>query len=98
MNDRARRTLYLVAGMYVFYLGIKLIVGFANGAEGNPIVSLAGGILFLGAGGWLIVDYIIKTIRSVKAQDEKVTEDVEDVLEEALGQNSAETEEVEEEK
>ena len=81
MNDRARRTLYLVAGMYVFYLGIKLIVGFANGIEGNPIVSLVGGILFLGAGGWLIVDYIIKTIKTFKAKDAEPTEEPEETEE-----------------
>lgn len=81
MNDRARRTLYLVAGMYVFYLGIKLIVGFANGAEGNPTVSLVGGILFLVAGGWPIVDYIIKTIKLFKEKDAEPIEETEEVEE-----------------
>ena len=81
MNDRARRTLYLVAGMYVFYLGIKLIVGFVNGAEGNPIVSLIGGILFLGAGGWLIVDYVIKTIKHFKEKDAEPAEELKETEE-----------------
>ena len=82
MNDKARRTLYLVAGMYIFYLGIKLVIGFVNGAEGNPIVSIAGGALFLLAGGWLIVDYIVKTVKAFKEKDAEPTEEIEEVEEE----------------
>ena len=73
MDNRARRTLYLVAGMYIFYLGIKLIISFTKGVDGNPIVSLVGGILFLACGIVLIVDYIRKT---KKAVEEKYQDDV----------------------
>ena len=77
MNNKSRRTLYLVAGMYVFYLGIKLINSFIKGADGNPVVSLIAGILFLGCGGFLIVDYVIKSKRAFEeAQNQE-----EDVIE-----------------
>ena len=75
MNDKARRTLYLVAGMYVFYLGVKLMIGFIQKSEGNPTVSIIGGVLFLAVGGWLIVDYVVKTVRAFK---EKESEEVEE--------------------
>ena len=75
MNNKSRRTLYLVAGMYVFYLGIKLVNSFIKGADGNPIVSLVAGILFLAVGGFLIVDYIIKSKKAFEEaqnQEEEV--------------------------
>lgn len=82
MNDKARRTLYLVAGMYVFYLGVKLMIGFIQKSEGNPIVSLIGGVLFLAVGGWLIVDYIVKTVKAFQEKDTEPTEEIEEAEEE----------------
>ncbi len=96
MDNRARRTLYLVAGMYVFYLGIKLIGSFIKGAEGNPVVSLIGGILFLGCGGFLIVDYIIKTKKAFQEsqnENEEVVEGEATVIEETNTGDEPEKEE-----
>lgn len=75
MSGKSRRTLYLVAGIYVFYLGIKLINSFVKGTGGNPIVSLVGAIFFLGCGGFLIVDYIRKT-RNAYVDEQNQKEDV----------------------
>ena len=85
MSGKSRRTLYLVAGIYVFYLGIKLVNSFIKGTGGNPIVSLAGGILFLGCGGFLIVDYIRKTRNAYKEeqnQEDDIVESEATVVEE----------------
>lgn len=75
MSNKSRRTLYLVAGIYVFYSGIKLISSFMKGTGGNPMVSLIGGILFLGCGGFLIVDYIRKT-RNAYKEEQNQEEDI----------------------
>ena len=58
MNDNSRRALYLVAGVYLVYLGGKLVWQFINGIGGNPAVSSIGGVVFLFAGIFLVVDYI----------------------------------------
>ena len=75
MNNKSRRTLHLIAGMYVFYLGIKLVNSFIKGADGNPIVSLVAGILFLAVGGFLIVDYIVKSKKAFE-EAQKQEEDL----------------------
>lgn len=85
MDDRARRTLHLVAGMYVFYLGIQLIGSFIKNTDGNPIVSLVGGLLFLGVGGFLIVNFIIKTRKAIlesKEEKEELLEEIDENQEE----------------
>ena len=58
MNDNSRRALYLVAGVYLVYLGGKLVWQFIKGIGGNPAVSIIGGVGFLFAGIFLVVDYI----------------------------------------
>ena len=58
MNDNSRRALYLVAGVYLVYLGGKLVWQFLKGIGGNPAVSIIGGVVFLFAGIFLVVDYI----------------------------------------
>lgn len=50
MNDNSRRALYLVAGVYLVYLGGKLVWQFIKGIGGNPAVSIIGGVVFLFAG------------------------------------------------
>ena len=47
MNDNSRRALYLVAGVYLVYLGGKLVWQFIKGIGGNPAVSIIGGVVFL---------------------------------------------------
>ena len=58
MNDNSRRALYLVSGIYLVYLGGKLVWQFIKGIGGNPAVSIIGGVAFLFAGIFLVVDYI----------------------------------------
>lgn len=58
MNENSRRALYLVAGMYLIYLGGKLVWQFMKGTGGNPTVSIIGGVIFLFVGVFLVVDYI----------------------------------------
>ena len=75
MNNKSRITLYLVAGIYIIYLGINLVKGYINGEGGNPTVSLIGGIVFLAVGVWMFVSSIRKMVCAFKeAQNEEVEE------------------------
>ncbi len=48
---------WTLAGVYLIYLGGKLLLGVVNGeAEGIPLwVAISAGILFLAVGGWLLL-------------------------------------------
>ncbi|MCQ2507749.1 MAG: hypothetical protein MJ097_03040 [Dorea sp.] len=52
MNQRSRLTLYVLAGLYLLYTGVKLLGDVLRGNPGNFVVELIFGILFLvlGAG------------------------------------------------
>lgn len=58
MNEKGRKTLYLVAGLYLIYLAGSLLYGLVKGESGNQAVMVGCGILFLAAGGYLVVDFI----------------------------------------
>ena len=78
MNKKSRFTLYLVAGIYIIYLGIKLMNGYINGEGGNPTVSLIGGIAYLVVGAVLFVTSIVKMVRAFKEVQDEETESEED--------------------
>ena len=78
--------LRLVAGGYVFYLGMQLMKGYLSGAEtGNPMVSLIGGIVFLLAGAFFVFTGLRGVVKNFKefqevpadAYEEDTTVDVE---------------------
>jgi len=85
--------LRLVAGAYVFYLGMQLLKGYMSGAEtGNPIVSLIGGIVFLAAGAF----FVFTGIRGVAKNFKEFQEVPEDANADGEVEVEAEAEEVEE--
>ena len=76
MNNKSRKTLHLVAGIYLFYLAFQLLSGL--GQNGNKAVSLVGGIAFIAIGGFLLINYF----RSLKKGFEEDVEKDEEVKEE----------------
>lgn len=84
--DTRRFILRLVAGGYVFYLGIQLIQGYLSGNSGmNATVSIGAGVLFLIFGGWSVLSGVIPVVKNGgfvtagtdEAEDDE-TESVED--------------------
>lgn len=63
--DTRRFILRLVAGGYVFYLGIQLILGYLNGSNDmNVVVSIGIGALFLIFGGWSVLSAVIPVVKN----------------------------------
>lgn len=94
--DTRRFILRLVAGGYVFYLGIQLIQGYLSGNSGmNAAVSIGAGVLFLIFGGWSVLSGVIPVVKNGgfvtagtdEAEDDE-TESVED--EEAIAEGVVE--------
>ena len=84
--------LRLIAGGYVFYLGLQLLKGYMSGAEaGNPVVSLIGGILFLAAGAF----FVFTGIRGVVKNFKEFQEVPADAYEEQVEADAAEVEDAE---
>lgn len=49
----------IVAGVYVCYIGVKLIMGFFNGeSEMNPVILWVSSILFLAAGLYFVISSV----------------------------------------
>ena len=69
MNNKSRKTLHLVAGIYLLYLAFQLLS--EVGKNGNPAVSIIGGIAFVIAGGYLIFSFI----RALKIEFEEIYEE-----------------------
>ncbi len=76
MNNKSRKTLHLVAGIYLLYLAFQLLS--EVGENGNPAVSIIGGIAFVLAGGYLIFNFI----RALKNEFEESYEESCEVVDE----------------
>lgn len=80
MNNKSRRTLHLVGGIYLFYLAFQLLSGL--GENGNEALSLGGGIAFIAIGILLVFNYFRCAKKDMEAEaNEEVEENVE-VIEE----------------
>ncbi len=85
MNNRSRKTLHLVAGIYLLYLAFQLLS--EVGENGNPAVSIIGGIAFVIAGGYLVFNFI----RALRNEfEESYDESCEVVDEESVVKNEDE--------
>ena len=85
MNNRSRKTLHLVAGIYLLYLAFQLLS--EVGENGNPAVSIIGGIAFVIAGGYLVFNFI----RALRNEfEESYDESCEVVDEESMVENEDE--------
>lgn len=82
MNHKSRKVLYLVAGIYLLYLSFQLITGAVEGNNGNVVVSVIGGVLFLILGILLIVDYIRNLKRGFDSEEPEEEQNTEDAIEE----------------
>ena len=79
MNNKSRKTLHLVAGIYLFYLAFQLLSGL--GENGNKAVSLVGGIAFIIIGGVLFLNYF-RGLKQGFQEDKNSEEDIEETSEE----------------
>ena len=85
MNNKSRKTLHLVAGIYLLYLAFHLLS--EVGENGNPAVSIIGGIAFVIAGGYLVFNFI----RALRNEfEESYDESCEVVDEESMVENEDE--------
>ena len=82
MNHKSRKVLYLVAGIYLLYLSFQLITGAVEGNNGNVVVSVIGGVLFLILGILLIVDYIRNLKRGFDSEEPEEEQKTEVAIEE----------------
>lgn len=82
MNHKSRKVLYLVAGIYLLYLSFQLITGAVEGNNGNVVVSVIGGGLFLILGILLIVDYIRNLKRGFDSEEPEEEQNTEVSIEE----------------
>lgn len=80
MNNKSRRTLHLVAGIYLFYLAFQLLSGL--GQNGNKAVSLVGGIVFIGIGIFLLFNYFRCAKKDMEAEANEEVEETVEVIEE----------------
>ena len=78
MNNRSRKVLYVVAGIYLIYLSFNLISEQLKGATSNAAVAWAAGITFGVFGIYIIINYIrasVKDFHEQEKSEEKVEEE-----------------------
>ena len=77
MNNRSRRVLHLIAGMYLIYLAFNLISQQLKSPTSNAAIAIGAGAVFAIFGLVIIVRYVKN---SIKDYNEENSEDV-DVVE-----------------
>ena len=78
MNNKSRRVLHMVAGIYLIYLSFNLISQQLKSATSNAAVAWGAGIAFGLFGLYLIIKYV-RT--SIKEYHEQENEEVEQIVE-----------------
>ena len=79
MNNKSRRVLHLVAGMYLIYLSFNLISEQLRSATSNAIVAWAAGIGFGLFGIYLIINYVRTSVKEYhEEKDQEVIEETVD--------------------
>ena len=81
MNNRSRRVLHLVAGMYLIYLSFTLISQQLKEATSNAVVAWATGIGFAVFGVYLIINYVRTSVKDYHEQENQETEVIEETTE-----------------
>ena len=69
MNERSRRVLHLVGGMYLIYLGIQLISQQLKAPTSNAMIAWAGAVLFIIFGASFAFMSIKKFVKDFKEQE-----------------------------
>lgn len=81
MNNRSRRVLHLVAGMYLIYLSFTLISQQLKEATSNTVVAWAAGIGFAVFGVYLIINYVRTSVKDYHEQENQEAEVIEETTE-----------------
>ena len=79
MNNRSRRVLHLIAGMYLIYLSFTLISQQLKSPTSNATIALAAGALFGVAGLIIVVRYVINSIKDYNEENKDDVDVVETV-------------------
>lgn len=83
-NNRSRYFLWIVAGIYVGYLGYSLISGYMKGDSDNMLLCVGVGILFIVAGIALVV-MGIRNVQRLSTESSGEETSVEETSDEADG-------------
>ena len=79
MNNKSRRVLHMVAGIYLIYLSFNLISQQLKSATSNAPVAWAAGIAFGLFGLFLIIRYVKTSIQEYHEQEnEEIVENEEE--------------------
>lgn len=78
MNDKSRRVLRLVAGMYLVYLSYRLISEQLRSATSNAVVAWTAAIAFGVFGVYVIINYFRTSVKDFHEQENEVEEKVDE--------------------
>ena len=81
MDNRSRRVLRLVAGMYLVYLSYRLISEQLRSATSNAVVAWAAAIAFGVVGVFVIINYFKTSVKDFHEQENETEETVEEIEE-----------------
>ncbi len=74
MNNRSRRVLHVVAGIYLIYLSFNLISQQLKEATSNATVAWIAAIAFGVFGIFIIIRYIMNSIKDFHEQENEIEE------------------------
>ena len=81
MNDRSRRVLHMVGGVYLVYLGIQLISQQLKSPTSNAMIAWAGAVLFIIFGAAFVVLSIKKFVKDFNEQEADESGDIVETVE-----------------
>lgn len=79
MSENSRRTLYMIAGLYLIYSGGNLTMSVIKGKADNTTIMLIAGIAFLFVGIFFVVDYIRYRKKSFSQQNTEAEKEVQTI-------------------
>ena len=72
MNNRRRRVLHLIAGMYLIYLAFNLISQQLKSPTSNAAIAIGAGVVFAIFGLVIIVRYVKNSIKDYNEENSKI--------------------------
>ena len=83
MNNKSRRVLHMVAGIYLIYLSFTLISQQLKSPTSNAAVAWGAGIAFAIFGIYLIINYVRNSVKEYHEEENaKSVEEIEETVEE----------------
>ena len=82
MDNRSRRVLHLVAGIYLIYLSGKLITDQLQAPTSNAIIAWAAAIAFGVFGIFIVIRYFRTSVKDYHEQENQESEVIEENVDE----------------